>query len=210
MMTTSTTDANSVTESTTTSTESANVESTTISAKAKAETESDTTTTSATNAKAITTTTKESATTSETELTTTTEATEIIAEEVTTTSNTESVEKSVVEHIASDEELENWSVNDYNIKHEAIIADSAEITETSDGKYQITLKDKSDNVLDVYEINPEDGIGTDSADGEVNLPQTGNNSLINLLTALGALAMTAAGFISVKSSGIIRRKRNNK
>ncbi|MDE5861089.1 MAG: LPXTG cell wall anchor domain-containing protein [Ruminococcus sp.] len=71
------------------------------------------------------------------------------------------------------------------------------------------ITDDSDNVLDIYEINPENGIGTDDENNEVNLPQTGNNSLTNLLTALGALAMTATGFISVKSSGIIRRKKNN-
>ncbi|MDE6092807.1 MAG: LPXTG cell wall anchor domain-containing protein [Ruminococcus sp.] len=86
--------------------------------------------------------------------------------------------------------------------------DSAEITEKADGKYQITLTDSSDNVLDVYVINPETGIGTDSAGNEVNLPQTGNNSLKNVLTAVVAFMMTAFGFCAVKLSGINRRKKN--
>ena len=116
-------------------------------------------------------------------------------------------EKSIVQHIASDEELCNWSVNDYNSKNDTAAA-SAEITEISNGQYQITLKDASDNVLDVYEINPEDGIGTDSSNNEVNLPQTGNNSLKNIIIALGALMMTGFGFTSVKSSGFLRRNKN--
>ncbi|MDE6425268.1 MAG: LPXTG cell wall anchor domain-containing protein, partial [Ruminococcus sp.] len=144
-----------------------------------------------------TTTTSESTTTTTTESTTTEP----------TITTTKPSERSIVQHIASDEELGNWSVNDYNSKHD-IPANSAEITETPDGQYQITLTDDSENVLDVYEINPENGIGTDSENNEVNLPQTGNNSLTNMIIALGSLIMTASGFVAVKSSGIIRRKKN--
>ncbi|MDE6035381.1 MAG: LPXTG cell wall anchor domain-containing protein, partial [Ruminococcus sp.] len=154
-------------------------------------------TTSTTTEKATTTTTTEESITSTT------------TEESTTTTTITSVEKSVVPHITSDEELISWAVNDYNRRNYTSEATSATINENADGSYQMIIKDDSDNVLDVYEINPENGIGTDNADNEVNLPQTGNNSLTNLLTALGALVMTAVGFISIKSSGIIRRKKNN-
>ena len=113
-------------------------------------------------------------------------------------------------HIASDEELCNWSINDYNDKHENDNnnAVSAEIVEEPNNHYEIILKDDSDNVLDVYDIDFETGIGEDSNGNEVNLPQTGNNSLTNIMIALGAIMMTGFGFASVRSSGIFRRKEN--
>ena len=144
-------------------------------------TESTTTTTTTTTTKAATTTTKPAAT-----------------KPVTTTA---------VKHVASDEDLCNWSVKDYNGKNESAAA-TAEITDKSNGQYQITLTNDSGDVLDVYEIDPETGIGHDSNGNEVNLPQTGNNSLANIMIALGALMMTGFGFASVKSSGIFRRKEN--
>ena len=66
----------------------------------------------------------------------------------------------------------------------------------------------SDSILDVYDINPESGIGTDSNGNEVNLPQTGNNSLANILMVLGASMMTVFGFVAIKFSSIFRRKGN--
>ena len=112
-----------------------------------------------------------------------------------------------VKHIASDEDLCNWSVKNYNGKNESSAA-TAEITDKSNSQYQITLTDDSGDVLDVYEINPETGIGHDSNGNEVNLPQTGNNSLKNIMVVLGAFMMTVFGFVSVKFSGIFRRKEN--
>ncbi|MDE5557600.1 MAG: LPXTG cell wall anchor domain-containing protein [Ruminococcus sp.] len=160
-----------------------------------------TTTTSATTSEPTTTTTTTSSTTTSKPITTTTTTTTTTAKPITTTMTT------TAKHIASDEELCDWSINNYNDKN-GIMPDSAEITEQADGKYQITLTDDSDNVLDVYVINPETGIGTDSAGNEVNLPQTGNNSLKNVLVAVGAFMMTAFGFCAVKFSGITRRKKN--
>ncbi|MDE6780287.1 MAG: LPXTG cell wall anchor domain-containing protein, partial [Ruminococcus sp.] len=193
------------TTSTTSTTEATTTEPTTTSTTSLL-----TTTSTTTSELTTTTTTTESTTTKPT--TTTTEPTITSTAESTTTTTTTTTttmpsERSAVQHIASDEELSNWSVNDYNSKHDTPV-DSAEITETPDGQYQITLTDDSENVLDVYEINPENGIGTDLENNEVNLPQTGNNSLTNIMTALGALIMTGFGFASVKSSGIIRRKKN--
>ena len=161
---------------------------------APAKTNTTPTTTATTTSKPKTTTTTTS---------TTTEST-ITTIELTTTSSTITT---TIKHIASDEVLCDWSINNYN-DQKGIMPDSAEITEKSDGKYQITLTDNSDNILDVYVINPETGIGTDSAGNEVNLPQTGNNSLKNVLTAVGAFMMTAFGFCAVKLSGITRRKKN--
>lgn len=126
--------------------------------------------------------------------------------ETTTTKATTST-TATVKHIASDEDLCNWSVNDYNGKNDAAAA-SAEITERSNGQYEITLTDDSGDVLDVYEIDPETGIGTDLNNNEVNLPQTGNSSLTNLLIVLGAFMMTVFGFVAVRASAVFRRKEN--
>lgn len=178
-----------------------------------------TTTTSATTTKQTTTTTTTSETTKPT--TTTTTTSETTSKPTTTTSattkpttsitmtsaTTKSTTTTSVKHIASDEVLCDWSINNYN-KENGIMPDSAEITEQADGNYQITLTDGSDNILDVYVINPKTGIGKDSDGNEVNLPQTGNNSLKNVLTAVGALMITAFGFCAVKLSDINRRKKN--
>ncbi|MDE6665053.1 MAG: LPXTG cell wall anchor domain-containing protein, partial [Ruminococcus sp.] len=152
-------------------------------------------------------------TTTETETTTTTTKTTTITTTEASTTTEKLTTNTTVTNIASDEELCNWSVFDYNYKNSennknATIAVSAEITEKSDNQYLISIKDNSDNILDVYEINPENGIGTDSNSGEVNLPQTGNNSLTNIIIALAALMMTIAGFTAIKFSEIFRRKEN--
>ena len=70
------------------------------------------------------------------------------------------------------------------------------------------MTDDSGDVLDVYEIDPETGIGHDSNGNEVNLPQTGNNSLTNLMAVLGAFMMTVFGLVSVRFFCIFRRKEN--
>lgn len=113
-------------------------------------------------------------------------------------------------NIASDDELSQWAIKDYQDKA-GVTAASAEVTAISDAEYAIVLKDVDGNILDTYTINPETGIGTDSSNATVNLPQTGNNSTRNLLTAIGAVLMIAFGAVAVKFSGVLnRRKRNEK
>ena len=113
-------------------------------------------------------------------------------------------------HIASDDEFAQWAIKDYRDKT-GVTAASAEVTAISDEEYAIVLKDADGNILDTYTINPETGIGTDSSNATVNLPQTGNNSTRNLLTAIGAVLMIAFGAVAVKFSGVLnRRKRNEK
>ncbi|MDE5763472.1 MAG: LPXTG cell wall anchor domain-containing protein, partial [Ruminococcus sp.] len=192
-----------------------------------------TTTTEETTAEPETTT--ESTTTTETETTkaTTTEAktttTKAVTTKATTTKGKSSISKikdllssTKATNIGSDDELCEWSVNDYNSKKfeeikgsdnitelkSAVLASSAEITDKSEKVYKITLKNASGEVLDVYEISPATGIGEDSNSAEVNLPQTGNNSVTNIVVALTALMMTIAGLVSIKFSGIFRRKEN--
>ena len=70
----------------------------------------------------------------------------------------------------------------------------------------LTLTDENGNVLDVYTVDPKTGTGTDSSNAEVNLPQTGNNSMTNWLLCVGAAMFMAFGFGAVKASGIFKRK----
>ncbi|MDE7099160.1 MAG: LPXTG cell wall anchor domain-containing protein, partial [Ruminococcus sp.] len=195
--TTSTTKATTTTTKapeTTTSTTKATTTTTSVSATIIAR-EAETTSITAPETTATTFTTTTTTSTPETTTTTTSFLTTTATESVTTT----------VKHVTSDEDFCNWSVKDYNDKNDSKAA-TAEITEKSESQYQIILIDNSGDVLNVYEINPETGNGHDSHNNEVNLPQTGNNSLRNIMTVLGALMMTAFGFISVKFSGVFCRK----
>ena len=71
---------------------------------------------------------------------------------------------------------------------------------------ECTITDENGNVLDVYTVDPKTGTGTDSSNAEVNLPQTGNNSMTNWLLCVGAAMFMALGFGAVKASGILKRK----
>ena len=158
-----------------------------------------TTTTASTSTNSTTSTSVSSSTSSNT---TTTSA-------VTTTSgsSTSATSTTAPKKIASDEELCNWAVKDYKKKN---ISENvnAEITSSSDTEYKITLTDDNGNVLDVYTIDPTNGKGKNSANENVNLPQTGNNSMSNLLALLGSMFLIGMGFVSVKLSGIFRRKKD--
>ena len=69
------------------------------------------------------------------------------------------------------------------------------------------VRDKDGNILDVYTLDPDTRIGTDSNGETVNLPQTGNNSLDTLLWGIAALILMVAGLFAVKASGVTFRKR---
>ncbi len=64
--------------------------------------------------------------------------------------------------------------------------------------------------LIVCTITPEwiviKGTGTNSADEAVDLPQTGNNSMTDLLMVLSAVMSAVIGVFAVKISGIVRRR----
>jgi LPXTG-motif cell wall-anchored protein len=84
-----------------------------------------------------------------------------------------------------------------------------ESTEVSvaDDKYEIKMKDKEGNILDIYTIDPETAEGTNSAGEIVSLPQTGNNSMMNVLVVVGAFMMIAMGLYAVIVSGNSHRKK---
>ncbi|WP_298483061.1 LPXTG cell wall anchor domain-containing protein [uncultured Ruminococcus sp.] len=88
-----------------------------------------------------------------------------------------------------------------------VLPANAEATANDDGTLSIVLTDASGNVLDTYIIAPETGIGKDSSGAEVNLPQTGNNSMGTLMTASGAVLLVFAGIFVMMKSGVIRRRK---
>ncbi len=173
-----------------------------------------TTSTTATTKPTTATTTSTTATTKPTTATTTSTTATTKPTTTTTTSTTKPITTTTATeanngHIASDEEFCTWAITDYQ-DATGITAAKAEINENSEGMYEITLSDDSGSVLDVYVIDPDTGVGTNSANEEVNLPQTGNNAMTNVLIALGALMFMVLGVYIIKRSGIIRREENEK
>ncbi len=110
------------------------------------------------------------------------------------------------ENIISDEDLCNWAINDYEEKT-GIIAEKAIITSKRE-YYEITLYDDDGNVLDVYTVHPKTGIGFDQNGVQIDLPQTGNNSLRPIFVASTALFLIMGGLFAINKSGVIRRKRD--
>lgn len=127
----------------------------------------------------------------------------------TTTKPATTAPSTTTKPVATEDELCDWAINDY-YKKTAIKATKAELSVNSEKQYEITLMDESGAVLDTYTIDPGTGIGTNSANKEINLPQTGNNSLSNILIILGAFMFTAAGLYVTKASGVIRFRKNGK
>ena len=207
--TTTTNETTATTEETTTNETTATTEETTTTNKTTAATEASTVTTNETTAATGETTTNETtvatkATTSATQTTTitstsSTESTAATSATTITTSDTTSVTN------IADEDLCSWALNDY-LKKTGVIAVNAEITARSEEACEITLTDENGNVLDIYTVDPKTGTGTDSSNAEVNLPQTGNNSMTNWLLCVGAALFMAFGFGAVKASGILKRK----
>lgn len=169
------------------------------------------TTTTTTTTEETTTTTEEVTTTTE-EITTTTEEATTTTEEITTTTTT-AVETTVTteattNYFASVDEMCEMALKDYEQKNGSP-ATKAEAITNDDGTISIQLTDEEGNILDTYVIDPVTGIGTGSDGAEVNLPQTGNNSLSTAATATAALVLTLVGAFAVAKSGVIRKKHEN-
>ncbi len=175
--TTATTTTTSTTETTTTTT-------------ATTATTTESTTTNTTDSTTITTTTTKTITTDTTSTTT--------APETTTTVTTN-------KYFASEDELCSMASEDYKQKTGTTPA-KAEATTNADGMLSIILSDENGKVLDTYVIDPVTGIGTSSNGSEVNLPQTGNNSLKTVTAASAALTLTLIGSFAVIKSDVIHKK----
>ncbi|NLT10644.1 MAG: leucine-rich repeat domain-containing protein, partial [Ruminococcus sp.] len=100
-----------------------------------------------------------------------------------------------------------WAVKDYQDR-KGITGVITKLLSSSPDNYVIALYDKSGKLLEVYNIDPSTGIGTDSAGYTVDLPQTGNNSPKDLLILAASLAMTLSGLAAVWRSGLLLRKKN--
>ena len=116
----------------------------------------------------------------------------------TTTAPSTETTPSTATHIASDEELCDWAVKDYE-KKTGVTPENAEIEYTADGNAVITLTDAEGNVLDVYNIDPFTGVGSESDGGEVNLPQTGYSVVYNYIM-FAAAAMVLFGIYAMAKS----------
>ena len=179
-----------------------NAQTTTTTNETTSTTKETTATTKATTATNGTTATSGTTSASETTMTTSASNTESTAATSATTITTAATTS--VTNIA-DEDLCSWAINDYQ-KKAGIVPANAEITARSEETCEITLTDENGNVLDVYTVDPKTGVGTDSSNAEVNLPQTGNNAMTNWLLCVGAALFMAFGFGAVKASGIFKRK----
>ena len=141
---------------------------------------------------------------------TTTEPSETITTTITTTELSETTTTTkILNNIVSDEELCEWAVNDYQEKN-GITAENTKLTVNSDGMYEIELSDESGNALDTYIIDPITGIGTDSSNEEVNLPQTGNNSKHHIFVIFSAIMFIGIGLWMIQFSNFICIKRDEK
>ena len=106
---------------------------------------------------------------------------------------------------ASPDDLANMAKIDYEKKHG--VAVTPEAVRNTDGSVTITLRDASGNVLDTYTLDSKTGIGKDAQGGEVNLPQTGNNSVGSLAAVSGAALTALTGALLVYRA--FRKKRRN-
>ena len=115
------------------------------------------------------------------------------------------VEDSEAGQIAPDKTLLEWAANDYQGKTGTAV--TAVPVEKLDGTLAVALKDSEGNHVDSYNIDTATGIATNDAGEEVNLPQTGNNSMADIMLAAAAFMMLAAGAAAVY--GASRRRKED-
>lgn len=180
---------------------------TTTTSTATTTTQTTITTISTTTTEEVTTTTEEISATTE-EVTTTTEGITTTTTTTTTVIETTATTEATTDYFASVDEMCEMALKDYEQKNGSPAA-KAEVITNDDGTLSIQLTDEEGNILDTYVIDPVTGIGTSSDGAEVNLPQTGNNSLGTAVTAAAALALTLVGTFAVVKSGVIRKKHKN-
>ena len=130
----------------------------------------------------------------------------------TTTAATTSEKTSSEVNASSDADkiLVNKAITDLQNKTGKLVGITS-IKTTAENKREIILMDYEGNVLDTYTIDPETGTGTNAAGEAVELPQTGNNSMSNVLILLGAVMMIVFGLaVIAKSEVLAPRKKNEK
>ncbi|MBR5166413.1 MAG: LPXTG cell wall anchor domain-containing protein [Ruminococcus sp.] len=161
------------------------------------------TTTSTTTTKPTTTSTSSNESSTETSSTSQTSSISTVPTTSTATETVTTTEEITIN--ASPYEMSNWAENDY-FKKTGIEPYASTYTENEDGTLTITLLDKDGKILDKYTVHSKTGIGFNSNGEEVNLPQTGNNSMINWLIVFGAFILIGLGIVTIKISNITSRK----
>lgn len=145
-------------------------------------------------------TTAETAT--ETTATTETTADTVTTKDSGTTTSTGSVTSATttttMEYFASEEELGKMAMEDYRQKTGTIPA-KAETAANADGTLSIALYDADGKLLDTYAIDPVTGTGTDSAGGEVSLPQTGYSGIYKVIAGLAVLMTLGGSAIMIRT-----------
>lgn len=101
------------------------------------------------------------------------------------------------EHKISENDLVKWSVNDYQDK--TGVSANGKISGWSDEQYDVTLSNENGDVLDTYSVDPDTGIGTNSAGEAVDLPQTGMSGVHKAVAGLAAL-IALGGLALVRKS----------
>ena len=139
----------------------------------------------------VTTTETTTETTATAETTADTGTTEESGTATSTGSVTSAATTATTEYFASEEELGKMAMEDYRQKTGTTPA-KVETAANADGTLSIALYDADGKLLDTYAIDPVTGTGTDSAGGEVSLPQTGYSSIYKVIAGLAAL-MTLGG-----------------
>ncbi len=150
-----------------------------------------------------------SETTTTTTVTTAVTSGETTAVQTTETNATETTAPQTAAKKYSVSDLKKMASKDYESKNGKAPANTA-AKENADGTVTIEITDAAGKVLDTYTVNPDTGIGKDSKGGEVNLPQTGNNSLGTAAALAAALLLLGAGSAAVAGSGVLRRKDEEK
>lgn len=151
-----------------------------------------------------TTTTTTAAATTSTETTTAEETTATKAAETTTTApaTTTAPEDKT---IGTPEEIGKMAARDYFVKTGRNVT-ASEAKENKDGTYSYELKDENGNVVDTYTVDPATGKGKDADGNDVELPQTGVNSMTTAATAAVSVMFIIAGAAAVYGSGVLRKK----
>ncbi len=148
--------------------------------------------------------------TSTTETTTTTQVTDTQNTTLstgTTTTDVSDADTTTTETtiVASPFELAKWAENDYYQKT-GVESYRSDYVENSNGTLTITLYDEQGNILDTYTVHSKTGVGFNSNGDEVDLPQTGNNSLAPILIVLASLLFIILGAYAIKVSGVVDDK----
>ncbi len=106
------------------------------------------------------------------------------------------------------EQLSDMAAKDYEEKTGIKPANTHPIV-NDNNSVTVALYDENATPVDAYHLDPDTGKGTLHSDNsEVDLPQTGNNSLGTVGAAVSAMLLAVAGAFAVLKSGMLRRKEN--